>query len=274
MNSKVLLTLAAFVGWGFVSMSWWRNSVICPCANTEKANTVSTATAAAATLPYFFRGINGNTLNLSEKFPALIDSLKTVLAKEDHLLVKGYWYSNEDTAGIGDLGLYRANRLKDTLGKYFNVAQIEVASQFINTTVPDSIYAGADLSKAIQSTLIKDSSTSLLSKGKLIVYFPSNSTKNIFDATTEKNIADIIQRTHASGKQIQITGHTDSEGDEKRNRALGLNRANKLRAILIQRGVKATQITTLSMGETVPIASNDTEEGRAANRRAEVTIEQ
>jgi len=65
-----------------------------------------------------------------------------------------------------------------------------------------------------------------------------------------------------------IEGHTDSKGTEEYNLKLSARRANAVAKILTDRyGISMDRITAQSLGESKPIASNDTEEGRAQNRR-------
>ena len=67
--------------------------------------------------------------------------------------------------------------------------------------------------------------------------------------------------------RVIIGGHTDSEGDENDNYRLSVERAKAVRDALELRGVPEARMTAMGYGETEPIADNDTEEGRAANRR-------
>jgi outer membrane protein OmpA-like peptidoglycan-associated protein len=71
---------------------------------------------------------------------------------------------------------------------------------------------------------------------------------------------------------IEIIGHTDSKGDEDENMKLSKQRAESVRDYLASQGVAPYKMITTGMGETMPIASNDTDEGRAANRRVQVVI--
>jgi outer membrane protein OmpA-like peptidoglycan-associated protein len=71
---------------------------------------------------------------------------------------------------------------------------------------------------------------------------------------------------------IEIIGHTDSTGSDAINDPLSVARANATRDYLVSRGVSAQRITTAGRGEREPIASNDTEAGRAQNRRVEIFI--
>ncbi|MHB1143107.1 MAG: OmpA family protein [Sulfuricaulis sp.] len=72
---------------------------------------------------------------------------------------------------------------------------------------------------------------------------------------------------------IQVTGYTDSIGTEEYNRELSMRRAQAARDYLVSNGVTENRIVLSGMGESNPIASNDTAEGRAMNRRVEVAAE-
>jgi outer membrane protein OmpA-like peptidoglycan-associated protein len=74
-------------------------------------------------------------------------------------------------------------------------------------------------------------------------------------------------------RQIVIEGHTDAQGNEETNRALSLQRADAVRNYLSQRGVPPEQLQVMGNGESEPVASNDTAEGRASNRRVEIVID-
>ena len=71
---------------------------------------------------------------------------------------------------------------------------------------------------------------------------------------------------------VEIAGHTDSSGSDEYNRTLSQRRAQAVASYLTSQGVKSERLITVGAGESHPIASNDTEQGRASNRRVELTI--
>ena len=71
---------------------------------------------------------------------------------------------------------------------------------------------------------------------------------------------------------VYVTGHTDSTGSESYNQQLSLRRADAVAGVLIGAGVPANRVQARGMGESQPIASNDTASGRAQNRRVVITI--
>lgn len=72
--------------------------------------------------------------------------------------------------------------------------------------------------------------------------------------------------------KIELAGHTDSEGDADKNLDLSQRRAEAVRNYLIQKGVPGNRLTAVGYGETQPVASNSSEEGKSLNRRTEVRI--
>lgn len=79
-------------------------------------------------------------------------------------------------------------------------------------------------------------------------------------------------KSDASVPQIAIVGHTDNVGGEMPNRELSMSRAQSVAALLTQFGVPSSQIWIAGMGKVKPIASNDSEQGRALNRRVEFFV--
>jgi outer membrane protein OmpA-like peptidoglycan-associated protein/tetratricopeptide (TPR) repeat protein len=71
---------------------------------------------------------------------------------------------------------------------------------------------------------------------------------------------------------IQISGYTDNTGDPAKNIALSANRAKAVAAYLVSKGIDGKRLTWKGYGAAKPIAGNDTEEGKAKNRRTEFTI--
>ncbi|QTF91189.1 OmpA family protein [Halomonas sp. BM-2019] len=70
--------------------------------------------------------------------------------------------------------------------------------------------------------------------------------------------------------RIRIEGHTDSRGSAQYNQGLSERRANSVRDYLASQGIAAARMMTVGYGEERPVASNETDEGRALNRRVEI----
>jgi outer membrane protein OmpA-like peptidoglycan-associated protein len=72
--------------------------------------------------------------------------------------------------------------------------------------------------------------------------------------------------------EVLIVGHTDSQGSDSYNQGLSERRAVAAKNFLVTQGVPADRVRTEGLGEMEPVASNDTDAGRAQNRRVEVAI--
>ncbi|RDU95075.1 OmpA family protein [Trinickia dinghuensis] len=76
------------------------------------------------------------------------------------------------------------------------------------------------------------------------------------------------------GKTVEIIGHTDNSGSRASNIALSQARADAVKGYLVTKGVAPRSMETMGVGPDQPIASNDTEDGRARNRRIEFRVGQ
>lgn len=85
-----------------------------------------------------------------------------------------------------------------------------------------------------------------------------------------RRFAEVLNRYPRT--TVQIIGHTDSRGTEESNDELSRRRARAVADELVADGVGSSRITTLGRGATKPIATNDTPEGRAQNRRVEINV--
>ncbi len=74
------------------------------------------------------------------------------------------------------------------------------------------------------------------------------------------------------GLKMAVAGYTDSVGSDAYNLTLSENRANSVKAYLIDQGIDPNSITSTGYGKSNPVASNDTASGRQQNRRVEIII--
>lgn len=101
--------------------------------------------------------------------------------------------------------------------------------------------------------------------------FESGTTQLTADSGQTVNNLSSVLKAYPNA-QIQLSGHTDNTGAADANQALSLSRANAVRDMLVSSGVGADRISTNGYGQDRPIASNDSEQGRAQNRRIELTV--
>jgi outer membrane protein OmpA-like peptidoglycan-associated protein len=84
-------------------------------------------------------------------------------------------------------------------------------------------------------------------------------------------VAEALKAQDAD-KRMVVEGHTDSQGSDKVNQPLSLNRGNAVRDYLVTRGVAAEKITAVGLGSSRPIVDNKSAENRANNRRVEIIV--
>jgi outer membrane protein OmpA-like peptidoglycan-associated protein len=111
----------------------------------------------------------------------------------------------------------------------------------------------------------------------LILNMPSNVTFAVDSSavspafqTTLGNVANTLSRYEKS--YVDVLGHTDSTGADAYNQSLSERRAESVANFLANSGVQRARLATRGYGESQPIATNSTEQGRAANRRVEIKI--
>jgi OOP family OmpA-OmpF porin len=98
-------------------------------------------------------------------------------------------------------------------------------------------------------------------------YVVKQAGKDALHALDEK-----IKSKGATVVDIDVIGHTDSDGSEEYNQALSVRRANAVKDFMVSEGIDASIIDVSGKGELSPIADNKTREGRALNRRVEIHV--
>ena len=105
-----------------------------------------------------------------------------------------------------------------------------------------------------------------------LVYYKFDSDEEIESEFVRVYFDEVAAYLIESGEMINLTGYTDAEGTDAYNVELGLERATAFKRSLMRRNVPEAQIEVDSKGRSMPIESNDTEEGRQKNRRVELRI--
>lgn len=126
---------------------------------------------------------------------------------------------------------------------------------------------GQDLSDTLYLAPVTESTTVILEN----VHFETGESRLLEGSATE---LDLLAEYLLENPEISIilTGHTDNTGTTAANMNLSRERALSVKNYLVGKGVAKTRIEAQGMGESKPIASNDTEEGRQKNRRTEISI--
>lgn len=206
--------------------------------------------------------------NFSSSWPTTKDSILRALTDENILRITGKYSTSEtNSTDFENLGLARAKEIQSEFG--LSDEQVQLRTKTI-----DDRYVQQDKFEAItldfrQNTLSIDE-TSM--ENRILIRFPYNSDDRLNDPTIEEYLDKVASSLKNSKFTISIIGHTDNSGTKEYNDKLGLARANELKRYLVSKGANPDQILTSSKGETQPLESNDTDSGRALNRRAELTL--
>ena len=111
----------------------------------------------------------------------------------------------------------------------------------------------------------------------ILVNLPDGVTFDVGSATLKPQFRDTLDKIAGSMVQypdslIDVYGHTDSTGSDAYNQTLSESRARTVADYLAMRGVSEARIRSKGFGETMPVADNATDDGRAKNRRVEIKI--
>ncbi|HMT93154.1 OmpA family protein [uncultured Thiothrix sp.] len=138
-------------------------------------------------------------------------------------------------------------------------------------TAPKEENAAAKADEKDKITVDLEKSTDKKNVSSARLYFPFRSSKPELADSTKEYFDDLIGFLAANPTaKVKIIGHTDNVGDADINEKLGLQRAERIRSLLVKRGAPADRVEASSKGETAPWVTNKTEEGRNKNRRVEV----
>ena len=125
---------------------------------------------------------------------------------------------------------------------------------------------------------MKDSGVTVTRKGEdIVLNMPGNVTFRTASADLNGQFYKVLDGVALVAKKydktiLEVAGHTDNVGGAEYNRQLSQRRATSVSQYLMGKGVAEARIMTAAGGEEPPIASNASEQGRAANRRVEVTF--
>ncbi|AEI51701.1 OmpA family protein [Runella slithyformis] len=291
-----MLAWILLVGWMGGSAYWHVCKIKLLCDGPVEAGP---PTAAAYTIPAL-NIADGNSLNLSSAMnfgfkksmpepnyanvKKELDSLAAYLKANAtrKLTITGLYSSIEQNTGsFADLGLARAEALKEYLVQAgVPGGQLTTASKLVELifSTEDSTHG---MEFGFDSLLIPKTEEALAAAEKyenlfkpMDLYFKTAKADYIKTPENEKFITEAVRYLTANtDKKLSLTGHTDNDGTDVTNIKLSKNRANSIKALLIQRGIAESQLVTDAKGESQPKATNDTPEGRKANRRVSIIVQ-
>lgn len=229
---------------------------------------------------------NGYAINLpvSTQIDEGIGNLSTYFEANNgkRLHITGlYTSSEENTSAYPNLGMARANSVKNYLkDKGMNGRFMEIFGQVNDQlTLDGTIYKGPVSYEIFSKNAEADDQAELaalrtkIQADPLILNFANAQTSINLTETQRQKVADIARYLDmAEGSLAMVTGHTDNTGSRAGNVNISLKRANFAKNYLVQNGIASDKIQTVGKGSDEPIATNETEAGKAKNRRTVVTV--
>lgn len=171
-------------------------------------------------------------------------------------------------------GVLGAGVTKATGGDTQNVVAATAAGAVVGGLVGNRL---DQQEAALKSQLSNDDIQVTNTGDSLIVSLPQDITFNTDSYAVRDTLKTDLQAVAQNLMQypdsnVQVIGHTDSEGDATYNLGLSQRRANSVADVLQSSGVTYNRLLTTGRGEDQPVASNLTEDGRAQNRRVEIVV--
>jgi len=123
----------------------------------------------------------------------------------------------------------------------------------------------------IQKANYSETKNTVLAKGEWQINFATGSTALAGSTSDLETIYSLL--VQAENTKVKIVGYTDNVGNQNSNLILSKGRANSVKNYLVRKGISEQRFQVVDgFGDSNPIASNNTNEGRAKNRRCEITI--
>jgi outer membrane protein OmpA-like peptidoglycan-associated protein len=260
---RFFLIAFLFLLWLILGWLFYRDKQEC-CAKEMDVSAVPVQQQ--KTGPILFSYNNSRPI-LGDGWPKLRDSLATIASDSTALEIAGWYCTNTMPPETAELGLARANEVR----KLFpNIQDDKLVIQALAINCDSSRIKTIDESVAF--SLRKRTANIKETADGTMIYFPFNSTKKLNNAEVEAYLNDVADRVNKSGESISLIGHTDNIGSDHSNEILGMQRATIVRDYLLIKKVAPEKIKIESDGESRPFADNNTEIGRAQNRRTELKI--
>lgn len=188
-----------------------------------------------------------------------------------------YFYTNTRTSeGYGNI-IWLGESPDETYGVATpKASQVPESAIEIRDTLPSDLSTNENLPTAIEPKLDLSRQLENLRAGESLVLekllFQRSSVALASEEASQEIVTLATYLKEHPDQVISVEGHTDNYGSSRLNERLSLNRARKVRELLLENGVAFEQVRVNGWGGKKPIASNATPEGRQKNRRVEIIL--
>ena len=268
-------------GLWFLAGNWYYNCKLMNCVNCAAASAAAAPVISPAfkaeTGPILFNYTKGNAIT-NQEFKPYKEAVLGKMTADNKLEITGHYFKGEpNTSKFANMGMARANAAKLLFLDKVPDNRIVLVDKLVGDRegIKDHPFVATDfkwiagpikkVEKPVETKVIEVDN-------KALIYFPFKSTEKISNPKIDAYLEKVAKRMKQTKETITITGHTDNIGEVSDNLTLGKQRADRIKSLLVKKGIAANRIVTSSKGESQPIGSNDTDEGRQKNRRTELVI--
>ncbi|WP_367389654.1 OmpA family protein [Lewinella sp. LCG006] len=191
------------------------------------------------------------------------------------LEVEGIYYASETAPdGYENMGFARAAKTIELLSPYIPKDRMRPVARLVedDSAVGDGYFLAANTRWLVDGNL-NEAEVITISADEKIILFPNASDRAIEEATVIAYLDELAAYLKANpSDRVEVTGHASQPGDADENMRYSRKRAERVKAMLVSRGVDAAQISVAFKGETQLYDSGDTDEAHRRNRRAVVKL--
>ncbi len=221
------------------------------------------------------------TFNWSDPTPITSDGfdqyqtdIADQLEEDKDLQITGYYFADEVVPdNFENMGMARADELRKMFKDFIPEDRIIINSKLVDDidSAESNPFEAAEFNWVSRSK-VDETTIREFDINNITINFPFNSSDKEDNKEMGDYLPELAEHLQQTGKTALIVGHTDSTGDPLYNYDLGLQRAIKIRNLLVKFGADRSKISVDSKGERYPIASNRTREGEHKNRRVEIVL--
>ncbi len=270
MNTKVLLTLLALLGW-ILFCNWWACNKLASCDTDNTAVTTNVDATTPTNTDIIKFDASANTPITGAGWATFRDSLANLIKGGKRLEITGYYTASEtNNTKFENLGIARA----DTIRQLF-MSQVQGLSagrfnlrgeQKPDNTNPTMLVKDTVATPTDAGGIVATDSNDIL------IYFPSGSSNKELSKEVDDYLTKLGARLKASNEKAAIYGHTDNKGKFENNMALSKSRAESVKKTLISHGGIDANMSTDGKADKEPVGDNNTDAGRRQNRRVQIKI--
>ena len=267
MRIPLWLIALLFVGYSVWCVNYWHCRQ-CQCCNGQQP---VEETAQTSGVPLF--KWNADQPEPDANFKAWKKNLLATGGQGDTLLITG-WYRAGEKNGVkaANLGQARAEALRTLMMPEMPDSRLHLAFKTVEDSLADDGIAreSADFNW-LKMVLKKEEGAIIESDNDVTFLFPFNSTEKDKDPAVDAYLKKLVDKHKSTNATFTVVGFTDNVGEPDANIKLGLGRAKAIAKILTDNGIAANRIKVDSKGESLPVADNNTDDGRHQNRRVVIT---